>query len=125
MPQSMSMLHNLQELRARAQEMRQEARHTYQDASLAWLMPDANHLTRAITVALLNARGLLDERPAPEVRRTYTVVLFAQSGTLSHEVASLCTQARALCHEAKLLCKARPAPASWSQAAGVQALGRL
>jgi hypothetical protein len=113
MPQPMSRWQNLQELRARTQEPRQ-------DASLAWLMPGANHLTRAITAAILDARGLRDERPGPQSGRTHATVLFAQAATLSHEVEILCTQARALCREAEILRKTRPAPTSWRRAAGAK-----
>jgi hypothetical protein len=118
MPQLRSMWHHLQELRAQTQERRQDARRACHEARLAWLMPGATHLTRAITAAILEAHGLLDEHPVPYAGRTHAAILSSQAASLRHEVELLCAQARALCREAEILCKDRPAPASWRQTAG-------
>jgi hypothetical protein len=136
MPQTTYKRHKIQEFQGRAQETWQEPLHLYDHASLAWLMLGANRLTRAITAAILDTHGLLDEQPVTQTRRRYattgtqggvdtctveqrqTAVLHAQARTLRREMQILRAQARALCREAETLCKARAAPAAWSQPAG-------
>jgi hypothetical protein len=68
MPEIIYMWHKKQEVQARAPEKRHERLHVYDHASLEPLMPRANRLTRAITAAILDTHGLLDEWHAPQVR---------------------------------------------------------
>jgi hypothetical protein len=130
MPETAYMWHKTQKVRVRAEEKRQERLHLYDHASLGPLMPGANRLTRAITAAILDKHGLLDERLAPQARPTNgaterkeaildcvpeqrcAAALYAQALTLGRELESLCAQARALRCEAESLCKARPASAA-------------
>jgi hypothetical protein len=79
-------------------------------------MPDANRLTRTITAAILESRGLLGEPPGLEVRPTPTSILFAQARFLRRETERLCAQSKALCGDTERLCKDRQAPLSWHQA---------
>jgi len=130
MPETTYTWHKTQDVQVRTQKKRQERLHLYDHASLGPLMPGANRLTRAITAAILDTHGLLDERLVPPVRPTNgtaeredtvldcvpeqpcAAALYAQALTLRREVESLCAQAMTLRREAKSLCKARPASAA-------------
>jgi hypothetical protein len=86
------------------------------EAQLLWLMPGANALTRALTAAIMESRGLLEASPpsaglSPAAARHQAAVRRARAAALRHDVAQLCAQAVRLQREAEQLCKPRLADA--------------
>ena len=87
----------------------------WHDARLIWFMPGANHLTRAITAAILETHGLLEEQPAERrgrippdaVASRRARLLRAKALGLRRELEQLCAEAAALCREAECLCTVR------------------
>jgi hypothetical protein len=114
--QPMEMGDTIQDIWAWTRRRGRDAQHAVHHAKLAWLMPDANRLTRTITAAILESRGLLGEPPGLEVHPTTTSILFTQARFLRREMERLCAQSKALCGESERLCKDRQAPMSWGQA---------
>jgi hypothetical protein len=79
------------------------------EAELLLLMPDANALTRELTAAILESRGLLDAQATVAALSTTAIwqkafVCQTQAAMLRHEVQQLCTQAFVLRLEAEELC---------------------
>jgi hypothetical protein len=62
--------HHVPALPEPATALPQEIQHASHQARLEWLMPGATPLTRAITAAILDGHGLLDESSVPRARRT-------------------------------------------------------
>jgi hypothetical protein len=74
------------------------------------LMPGANALTRALTAAIVESRGLLEASPpsaalSPAAVRHQAAVRRARAAALRHDMAQLCAQAVLLQREAEQLCK--------------------
>jgi hypothetical protein len=106
----------IQEIWSWTRRRGQDTRRAVHHAKLAWLMPDANRLTRTITAAILESRGLLGETPGLEVGPTPTAILFTQARVLRREMERLCAQSKALCGDTERLCKDRQAHMPWRQA---------
>jgi hypothetical protein len=80
------------------------------EAKLLWLMPGANALTRALTAAIVEHHGLLDEPPpsaglSAAAVRHQAAVNRVRAAALCRNVAQLCAQAVLLQREAEQLCK--------------------
>lgn len=92
----------------------------WHDAKLIGFMPGANQLTRAITAAMLETHGLLEEPPgarrdtispnAVAWQRAY--LLCAKALGLRRELEQLCAEAAVLCREAEWLCTGPVPPAT-------------